>query len=111
MALLEKIEDQAGVAIYCDPPYLVKKAEYVHDFRAEQHVRLAELLRRFRLARIVVSYYASPQLEQLYPGWTQLRYNMVKGLSVQGRRGAVAEKAQEVLLVNGPSAEEGGLLF
>jgi DNA adenine methylase len=40
--LLTKIGDEPGVAVYCDPPYLVKGAEYVFDFKREDHARLAE---------------------------------------------------------------------
>lgn len=30
--LLWRIDDAKGTAIYCDPPYLMKGAKYVHDF-------------------------------------------------------------------------------
>lgn len=40
-AILERIEDATGVSIYCDPPYLVKGAKYVHDFESVDHDRLA----------------------------------------------------------------------
>ncbi|HEY1066884.1 MAG TPA: DNA adenine methylase [Pirellulales bacterium] len=109
--LLERIADHAGTAIYCDPPYLTKGASYVHDFRPEDHVRLAELLGRFKRARVVVSYYDDPRLDELYPGWLKRRFNVQKALanalvSTEVREGLDAAepvRATEVLLINGRS--------
>lgn len=98
--LLEKIEDQANTAIYCDPPYLAKGASYVHDFTADDHQRLAGLVNRFRRARVVVSYYDHPKLADLYDGWNKVDCTTAKALSVQGQRGSKGERAPEVLLVN-----------
>jgi len=106
--LLEKIEDQDGVAIYVDPPYLPSSrgsAVYTHDLAPADHKRLARLLSQFRLARVVVSYYDSPELAELYPaaaGWKKLDCSRAKGLAVQGQRGSKGQVAPEVLLVNGP---------
>lgn len=101
--LLERIEDANGVAIYCDPPYLVKGAKYLHDFDCDDHRRLAELLRRFKKTRIVVSYYDDERLKDLYPGWRCDRIEVTKSLVNQGMRDkGVAVKATEVLLVNEP---------
>lgn len=100
--LIDRIEDKAGTVVYCDPPYLVKGAEYQHDFEAEDHQRLAGLLRRFSKTRVVVSYYAHPLLESLYPGWTVVDCEVSKSLVAQGRRGKDNKvKAPEVLLING----------
>lgn len=109
--VLAQIEDAEGVAIYCDPPYFAEGRLYVHNFKPDDHERLAAELARFRLARVVVSYYAHPRLTDLYPGWTVVDCATVKNLSVQGKRSAKAAPAPEVLLVNGPSltAGEGGL--
>ena len=100
--LLARIDDQAGTAIYVDPPYLQKSATYVHDFAVADHVRLAKLLRQFKHARVVVSYYEHPNLAKLYPGWEKLTCDVAKGLAQQGRRGNKGRvSAPEVLLVNG----------
>lgn len=101
--LLPRIEDAPGTAIYLDPPYLAKGAKYVHDFEDAQHARLAEELRRFKKARVVVSYYDDPRLDALYAGWTRRSIIVSKSLAHQGQRGASAAKAHEVLLLNGPS--------
>lgn len=100
---LERIGDQNGVAIYCDPPYLVEGARYMHDFTDDDHVRLAELLMRFKHARVVVSYYDHPQLDELYPGWTRRRIEVSKARAHSGHRGTNDTRAVEVLLMNGPS--------
>jgi len=102
MDLLERIDDATGTVIYCDPPYLEKSAKYVHDFENEDHARLAELLARFRRARVVVSYYAHPLLADLYPGWTTVKVEVAKSLTNQGRRGKEGKTmAPECLIING----------
>jgi DNA adenine methylase len=100
-SLIERIEDKDGTAIYCDPPYLVKSAKYTHDFKAEDHHRLAEMLRRFKQTRVVVSYYDHPLLPELYPGWRMKKIEVTKSMVNQGQRDkSGATKAVEMLLVN-----------
>jgi len=109
--VLDKIADDAGAAIYVDPPYLTKSDRYLYDFGEgfmgeDDHARLAKSLARFTRARVVVSYYAHPRLQQLYPGWTVREFTMAKKLAAQkGRTGSDA-KAPEVLLINGESYAE-----
>lgn len=106
--LLPRIEDAAGAVIYVDSPYVEKGAKYIHDFGREDHARLAAEVRRFRKARVVVSYYNHPLLNELYGGWTKRRLDATKAIGNQGMRdsgGAV--KAPEVLLINGPSYAAG----
>ncbi|MCK4624347.1 MAG: DNA adenine methylase [Phycisphaerae bacterium] len=67
LELIGKIADEGGTAIYVDPPYLTKGAKYIHDFEAEDHARLSVLLWRFKKARVVVSYYDDPRLDEFYP--------------------------------------------
>jgi DNA adenine methylase len=113
--LIPRIEDAAGTAIYFDPPYLKKGAKYVHDFSSADHLRLAEQLARFKLTRVVASYYADPQLAELYPGWPQRHIEVSRAIAMQGARGKNDRKATEVLLLNGPSytadATPNGRLF
>lgn len=104
--LVEKIEDAQGVVIYCDPPYLAKGAKYLHDFDWIAHRRLAKALRRFTKTRVIVSYYAHPDLAALYPGWTIRECHQTKSLVSQGKR--IANQitiAPEVLLINGEKYE------
>jgi DNA adenine methylase len=107
LELCEKIEDKAGTVIYADPPYLKKGASYLHDFDEGDHKRLAKALARFRLTRIVVSYYEDPRLDVLYPRWTKRPLDVVKALVQSGKRDKRgATKAPEVLLINGRSLVE-----
>lgn len=111
--VIGRIGDDAGTAIYCDPPYIVKSDEYLHDFPPaffgeDAHDRLAELLQSFRRARVVVSYYDHPRLASLYPEdrWRRLRFDIAKSMSHAWRRGDNGKRAVEVLLINGPSFAE-----
>lgn len=109
MSLIDRIEDASGVVIYCDPPYIVKGAKYVHDLKSDDHKRLAESLHRFKKTRVVVSYYDHPDLSKFYPTWTTRPLKAIKALVNQGMRdrgGSVA--AQEVLLINGDSLVQPG---
>lgn len=103
--VLGKVEDADDVAIYCDPPYLPEtmsgSSRYLHDFSESDHARLAESLRRFDRARVVLSYYYSPKLAGLYPGWNNIDCSRQKHLHVQNKRGMGRKDAPEVLLVNG----------
>lgn len=105
--VLPRIEDNPAAGIYVDPPYLpgtvAGNSKYVHEFADPDHARLAAALRRFVKARVVVSYYASPQLADLYPGWTILDCSRHKHLATQNARGTKRTEAPEVLLLNGSS--------
>lgn len=103
--VVSKVEDAEGVAIYCDPPYLPETmsgdSRYLHDFDEADHCRLANALRRFERARVVLSYYDSLKLAELYPGWNKIDCSRHKHLHVQNKRGMGRKAAPEVLLVNG----------
>lgn len=117
--LLERIEDADGVALYADPPYIEKGAEYVHDFgnncegcrRVHTHDELAVLLGRFKRTRVVVSYYAHADIERLYPpaNWAVHEIEVSKAMASQGKRDKANDvRARELLIVNGSM---GGGLF
>jgi DNA adenine methylase len=102
--VLESLDDAIGTAIYVDPPYIEKGAKYVHDFKPEDHDRLAETLRRFKKARVVVSYYENPRLKDLYRGWTKVKCYVAKSMVNGGMRDKKgAQEAPEIMLINGPS--------
>ena len=115
--MIPRIDDADGTAIYVDPPYLTKGAKYIHDFQVQDHARLAERLRRFERARVVVSYYDHPSLAELYPGWTKLDgsyMRVAKSMVNSGKRDQSGRtEAPEVLLINGPdfAGEKAGNLF
>lgn len=117
--IIPRIDDVDGVAIYVDPPYIQDSrsgstspggsSRYLHDFHdgdllnADDHARLAQMLRRFQHARVVLSYYDHRRLEKLYPGWTKRKCAVYKTMHLQNVRGAKPVDAPEVLLMNGPS--------
>lgn len=108
--LCEKIEDADGVVVYADPPYLTKGAKYRHDFDWLAHRRLAKALARFKKTRVIVSYYAHPDLAQMYPEWTTVDCAMTKSLVSQGRRDKTNDThSPEILLINGPSYTAKGI--
>jgi DNA adenine methylase len=115
--IIPKIADVEGVAIYADPPYLLDRARYKHDFNdraqplfgeQDDHARLAEQLGRFKNARVVVSYYRHPRVDQLYDGWTFIDCTRRKLLANQNEPGAKKTDAPEVLIVNGPEYKKEG---
>lgn len=102
LEVLSKIGDESKTAIYCDSPYVVKSGEYAHDFKPEDHDRLAAEANRFRRARIVLSYYPHERLDSLYPAdrWERVEVAIRKNLANSVARRDGAAKATELLLVN-----------
>lgn len=120
-AIIPKIADMEGVAIYCDPPYMLDTrgngggSRYLHDFterdaplfgESDEHGRLAEMLRKFTRARVVVSYYDCPRVRQLYDGWSIREATRQKNLHVQNRRGVGDCEAPELIISNATSGED-----
>lgn len=102
--IIPRIEDVDATALYVDPPYLEKSSSYVHDLNPGEHTELARLLRSFKKARVVVSYYDHPALAELYPGWTKVPLAAAKSMANSSKREEKGRtEANEVLLVNGPS--------
>lgn len=83
--------------------------KYKHEFDhggtmfGDDHSRLAEILRGYKKARIVVSYYDDARIRELYEGWTFVEHTRQKRLHAQNGRGARPKEAPEVLIINGPS--------
>ena len=112
------VEELGEHRSYVDPPYFrdTRKSgggdTYVHEFTADDHGRLAELLRSFRRVRVVVSYYDDLRLEELYLayGWRQRAVSIVQNLATAGEKGKAGKRIKEILLFNGPSFAERSLL-
>lgn len=102
-ALLDQLADEPGMLIYCDPPYIAKSGTYHFDLQPEDHVRLAEALKRFTKARVIVSYTDHPTLADLYPKNRWVKRQLLH----KCQTGKLAKKGlwkpPEVLLINGPS--------
>lgn len=117
--ILDRFEDVKETAIYVDAPYHGNSrsgnqkngsgGKYLHEFRhadplfGDDHKRLAEILRGYRKARIVVSYYDCAEIRSLYEGWTFIDHTRQKHLHAQNGRGARPKEAPELLIINGPS--------
>lgn len=102
LEVAERVHDEAGTAVYCDPPYVVKAQEYEHDFEAGDHERLAGALSRFQKARVVLSYYPHPLLEGLYPRdrWDWQEIVVTKNIRNTDTRTGGGAKATELLITN-----------
>lgn len=116
--VLPEIADVPNVVIYVDPPYLHHtrgNSSYIHDFlaafhppksrageRQHTHAGLAQMLHRFKKARVVVSYYDHPLLAELYPDWEHIKLTRPKNLHLQNKVAAKREEVVEVLIMNGP---------
>lgn len=134
---IHKLEDVKETAIYVDPPYPLETrstsggGRYLHDFpavrepaqddtlfaarpvektlaeRGDKHAALADALRKYENARIVVSTYECERYRDLYKGWTFVECPVVKNMHNAGKRGEGKKKmAPEVLIINGPSFTE-----
>ncbi len=106
--LCERVDDDERFVIYADPPYIRKGSSYICDFAGEDHARLASALDAKRSARVIVSYYDEPELEDLYPRdrWTRIDASKSKSLVSGGQRDKRGSTiAPEVLLLNRPAAE------
>jgi len=108
--VLSNIKDENGVAVYCDPPYFDKSDKYVHDFEDGDHQRLAESLRRFKKAKVMVSYYDCPEVWRLYAGFEII--NVGKSMqslrnATRGQKKKPRKEQVEVLLVNQKTKQEG----
>lgn len=116
-AIIDRFEDCAETAIYIDPPYVSGSrsgfgnhgngSKYKHEFEhdnplfGDDHLRLAKLLKAYKHARVVVSYYDDPKVRELYAGWTFIDCARQKHLHSQNGRGERKQEAPEILVVNG----------
>jgi DNA adenine methylase len=124
LQIIDRFEDVKETAIYADPPYEAvtrstgsvkngRGGKYLHEFDhsagmfGDDHQRLADALRGYRNARIVVSYYDCQRIRDLYKGWTFIEHTRQKHLHAQNGRGARPKEAPEILIVNGPSYAKG----
>ena len=103
--LMGRIQDEPRTVIYLDPPYVVKGAKYLYDFKPEDHARLRDAAARFNKAQVIISYYEHPTVRELYAGWRFIECPTTKAMVNQGARDAGGVTvAPEVLIVNGGGA-------
>lgn len=101
--LIEKYETPLTL-FFIDPPYIGSENYYAVDdtppFTSDDHVMLAELLNKTP-AKVVLSYYEHPWLDELYPAekWRRVTWQHHKESS---RMNKTLQVAREVLLCNYP---------
>lgn len=112
--VLDKINDSGDTAIYCDPPYIEKSDKYIYDFEDQDHKRLADSLKRFEKAKVIISYYDHPKLTELYEGFEKIECAVSRQSLRNATRGGKDRKKKkkvEVLLCNCPVNKSGILWF
>ena len=102
---LDRCEDSAGHAIYCDPPFPGPGDRYLHCFSEENHRQLAVWLAKLRNTRVVCRFYDHPLIREIYPEGEQWTWRRLVG-----RKQSNAE-ASELLILNGPSHADAKGLF
>lgn len=90
---LSKCKDQPKHGIYADPPFPGAGDEYKHTFTEEDHITLMCRLSEFKQARVVVRYYDTPLIRDLY------REHLWKWHEFDGRKQS-NETGPEVLITN-----------
>ncbi len=101
--VIDNIADADNTVIYCDPPYITKSDDYIHDFKTEDHRRLSESLARFKKSHVIVSYYDHPDLAKLYAGWVKIKIKKSRQSLRNATRGPKKKPAAdrvEVLFTN-----------
>lgn len=96
--------DSPSTLFYCDPPYFGAEDYYQGGFGAADHKRLAEALGSCA-ARVVLSYYACPELDVFYPAerWIRLKIRTRATACGNRRKGEVTKagtERTEVILMN-----------
>jgi DNA adenine methylase len=89
---------------YVDPPYIGTE-RYYKGFAMEDHRRLAELLNSTP-AKVALSYYDHPLVDELYPNWRRAESMHTKA----SQKRATKDRAKELLLCNYPENGNLGLL-
>lgn len=103
LALAGRLPDEDGATVYCDPPYLSdtrSAGRYACDFIEADHEHLAVKLRRFQKTRVVLSYYDSPKLDALYPGWRKVVLSAPRKMKHVAGGEQQTVDAPEILLIN-----------
>ena len=92
--------DDPQTFFYCDPPYTVSSrgGYYEHEFREEDHRRLAEVLRAAK-GRFLLSYDDAPLIRELYRDFTVEETKPVT-YTLNTRRGKPTKRVSELLIRN-----------
>jgi DNA adenine methylase len=96
-----KVKDEAGIGLYCDPPFPGPGDAYKHTFGEDGQRRLADAVGRFTRTKVVMRFYDHPLVRALYPEdrWTWVLRT--------GRKQTNGD-APEALLLNTPTLAKAG---
>jgi len=87
---------------FLDPPYLIKDNLYGRkgDMHKQfDHVRMAETLKNFK-GKTMITYNSCPEVEELYPTFSKLKWDLTYTMRSTGTYGADQDKRKELLLAN-----------
>ena len=87
---------------FLDPPYLIKDNLYGSKgdlHKSFDHNRLAELMKVFT-GNAMITYNSSKQVEDLYPTFSKLQWDLTYTMRSTQSYGADQDKRKELLLVN-----------
>jgi DNA adenine methylase len=87
--------DGVETMFYVDPPYIGREKYYAGGFTEQDHRDLASLLNDCK-GKVLISYYADPLLNELYPNWYKESFEAYK--QVVGHD--TVERTEELLLMN-----------
>lgn len=87
--------DSKETLFYVDPPYIGREKYYAGGFTEQDHRELASLLNQVK-GKVVLSYYADPLIDELYPGWIRYTFDAYKQVANNGG----VKKTEELLLLN-----------
>jgi DNA adenine methylase len=93
--VIEKYDSEDAL-FYVDPPYVGREKFYAGGFTLKDHYELAEMLNGSR-AKVIVSYYDDPIINQIYRGWNVDRHMEFKQ-AVGGQN--IGGQAEELLIMN-----------
>lgn len=94
---LDKVKDQDGHGVYCDPPFPGPGEKYAYKFGESQNRELARRLAVYSMTRVVCRFYDHELIRELYPegpwGWKWHRF--------EGRTQTNAIAPEVLLVLNG----------
>lgn len=64
---LDRVHDESGNGVYCDPPFPQVGDAYKHRFTDQQHRKLADVLAHYQKTRVVCRFYDHPLIREIYP--------------------------------------------
>lgn len=87
---------------FLDPPYLIKDNLYGKKgdmHKSFDHQRMADIINPFE-GKTMITYNSCPEVEQLYPNFGKLKWDLTYTMRSTGSYGADQDKRKELLLCN-----------